>query len=91
MKLKIFGREYRVEGGEVSPDYMKRVAEYVDSKISALSNSSQILRYAQNDREGIAILAALNIADELFQEHELNEQGKASVERTIALLEEGLS
>jgi len=83
-KLKIFGKEYTIEGEDVSPDYMRKVAGYVDSKIGELSQSSQ-------SSFDIVVLAALNIADELFQERESHNEEKLIIERTIALLEDGLS
>jgi len=61
VKVKIYGEEYCVRGF-ASIDHIKKVAEYVDKKIADLSNSRANLSTTQ-----IAVLAALNITDELFQ------------------------
>lgn len=59
--VKIFGEEYTMRGN-ASPDYMKRVAHYVDEKMRVVGQV--------NNRLGInkvAVLTAINLADELFQ------------------------
>lgn len=81
--LKIFGREYNIKG-DVSSSYMEEVACYVDSKFHELANTC-------TSSLDMAILAALNIADELFQERELQNKTSISLKRSIALLEVGLS
>ncbi|MCK4353325.1 cell division protein ZapA [candidate division WOR-3 bacterium] len=82
-KLKIFGKDYWIKG-KVTPEYMQEVADYVNSKFKELSISHKSLL-------DVAILAALNIADELFQKRELNKKIYIRVEHSIALLEKGLS
>ena len=63
-KVEIFGQEYRIRGvGD--PQYIHKIAGYVDKKMREIAHSSGILSQAR-----IAILAALNIADELHQERE---------------------
>ena len=59
--VKIYGEEYTMRGNS-SPDYMKRVAYYVDEKMKQVGQV--------NSRLGInkvAVLTAINLADELFR------------------------
>jgi cell division protein ZapA len=59
--VKIYGEEYTMRG-PASPDYMKRIAHYVDEKMRITGQS--------NNRLGInkiAVLTAINLADELFR------------------------
>lgn len=63
-KVEIFGQEYKIKGvGD--PQYIHRIAGYVDKKMREIAHSSGIMSQSR-----IAILAALNIADELHQEKE---------------------
>ena len=60
-KVKIYGRDYYVKGS-ASSDYIKEVAAYVDEKMTDLSSKNASLSMSK-----IAVLAALNITDELFR------------------------
>jgi len=64
IKVDIFGKTYTLKGD------VEKIADYVDQKMRALSTNSAIV-----DSSKIAILTALNIADELFKTKEelLNE------------------
>jgi cell division protein ZapA len=60
VKVNIYGDEYPIRGfGE--PEYIIRVADYVDRKMREIASRS---KYKSPDK--IAILTALNIAGELF-------------------------
>ncbi|MDI3540468.1 Cell division protein ZapA [Koleobacter methoxysyntrophicus] len=61
VKVTINGEEYYMKGS-VSPEYMKKIADYVDKKMTKLSESNPYLSFSK-----IAVLAALNITDELFK------------------------
>ena len=65
VKVKIYGEDYYVRGSAPS-DYIKKVAAYLDQKIAELSESHSHLSTTR-----MAVLAALNITDELFR---LNEE-----------------
>ena len=58
--LEIFGQAYAVRGGE-DPGYVEKLAAYVDEQMKEVSRSSGAV-----DSLRIAVLAALNIADERF-------------------------
>lgn len=60
VKVLIHGQEYpiRARGDD---EYIKRVAKYVDERMSLIEEQTSV-----NSPARLAILAALNIADELF-------------------------
>jgi len=58
--IEIFGKIYTVKG-EKDPEYVRKVAEYVDRKMREISQVTETVSTSR-----IAILASLNIADELF-------------------------
>ena len=79
LSVTIFGSEYKIKGAD--PDYIQTVAAYVDGKMRELER-----RLATGTPTKIAILASLNIADELFRERA--ERGRLDIElasRTKAL------
>ncbi|MGE5417383.1 MAG: cell division protein ZapA [Acidobacteriota bacterium] len=57
--VNIFGDEYIVRGAE-DPDYIEMLAAYVDRKMRSIQGKSPGLADTK-----IAVLAALNLADEL--------------------------
>jgi cell division protein ZapA len=73
--VEIFGREYKIKGF-ADEKYIVKVAKYVDGKMKELSKNSSL---SSGDR--LAILAALNIADELFR-------GKEEASETFSLIEQ---
>jgi len=58
--VKIYGEEHTMRG-PASPEYMKRVAHYVDEKMRQIGQSNSRLGISK-----IAVLTAINLADELF-------------------------
>ncbi len=81
-KVEIFGQEYKIKGAG-DPGYIHRIAGYVDSKMREIAHSSGIMSQSR-----IAILAALNIADELYQEREGREKVKEELDVQAARLSE---
>lgn len=78
--VAIFGRTYKVRADE-DGSYIEELARYVDTKMRTLAESS-----GTSDPLKIAVLAALNIADEFFK----LEQGQKSGEAEIAATTEEL-
>ncbi|TGN17707.1 cell division protein ZapA [Leptospira idonii] len=87
---QIFGESYTIVG-EASPKYISQVADYVEERLKEISSS-----LPNASKTKVAVLCALNLADELFQ---LREKGLASEEtkeiedrtkKIISLLEEGI-
>jgi cell division protein ZapA len=64
--VEIHGHRYPVRSG-LDPAYVARLATYVDEKIRAAADSTPT-----GDTLRLAVLAALNIADELFRCRESN-------------------
>ena len=60
-KVEIMGKVYTLKG-DVDPEYMGTLAKYVDVKLKDLKALS-----ADIDNTKLALLVALNLADELFQ------------------------
>jgi cell division protein ZapA len=59
--VEIFGQDYAVRGGD-DPEYVESLAAFVDAQMKEVSRGSGAV-----DSLRIAILAALNIADERFR------------------------
>src|SRR5688500_11663252 len=79
LSVTIFGSEYKIKGAD--PDYIQNVAAYVDGKMRELER-----RLAAGTPTRIAILASLNIADELFRERaERDRLDKELADRAKAL------
>lgn len=64
IRVSIFGRDYNVRGGS-DDEYIRMLAEHVDSVMRDIADKSGTLSSGR-----IAILAALNIADEMFKERQ---------------------
>lgn len=86
--VEIFGREYKIRG-HADKNYIREMAKYVDDKMKELASSASV---PSQDR--LAILVALNIADELFQERAKSSETISAVEQRanqlITLLDESL-
>ena len=68
VRVNIYGREYSIRG-EGDPSYVTEIAHYVDMKMRQMTDNITMASSAK-----VAILAALNITDELFQkDRQLNE------------------
>jgi cell division protein ZapA len=63
-RVEIYDQHYQIKGG-IEPEYVKQLAAYVDSKMRDIAHGSKTV-----DSLKVAVLAALNIVDELFQERE---------------------
>jgi len=57
--VRIFGNEYKIKG-DSSPEYIKKIADYVDLKMKELKEIG-------TSTDKIPILVALSIADEYFK------------------------
>jgi len=57
VRVEIFDQAYNLRGSD--PDYILKLAEYVDAKMRAVAEQTHTV-----DTVRVAVLAALNIADE---------------------------
>ncbi len=71
--VRIFGSEYPLSGVQ-DPRHVEELARYVDAKMTDISKSSGVLSSGK-----IAVLAVLNIADELFKLRARHEALKETV------------
>jgi cell division protein ZapA len=74
--VEIFGQDYAVRGGD-DPGYVEKLAAFVDERMKETSRTSGAV-----DSLRIAVLAALNIADECF--HLRDEAGDAEARSQVA-------
>ncbi len=82
--VEIFGKVYTVRGDK-DPDYVRKVAEYVDRKMREISQVTDTVSTSR-----IAILASLNIADELMTLLEDAEQLKSRLGELTRKVESSL-
>jgi len=68
IRVNIFGSEYVLKASE-NEEYIINIAKYVDEKMRLIDKSNNI-----NSKSKVAILAALNIAEELIQERDYREK-----------------
>jgi cell division protein ZapA len=99
VKIEIFDQFYNINTDQ-GPEYLQELGDYVDSRMRAVSAAARTV-----DSLKVAVLAALNIADELFtlrKQHEETEgplrqrreelEGplRERVERCVLLVEKAL-
>ena len=58
-EVEIYGESY-IMRGDASPEYMKMLATYIDKKMKHIASRQPLLPISK-----VAVLVALNVADEL--------------------------
>ncbi len=61
IRVEIYDQQYHMRG-ELDPEYIRRLAQYLDGKMRVIAERSHTV-----DSLRVAVLAALNIADEYHQ------------------------
>ena len=61
IEVTIYGQNYTILG-DATPDYMHKLAKYVDTKMREITKQTATVSSAK-----VAILTALNLANEIFQ------------------------
>lgn len=84
-RVVIFGEEYRV-GGEASGAPVSDLAAYVEQKIKEVRRQGSTV-----DPKRLAVLASLNLADELFRERALSSAVTAAVRERAAKMDARLA
>jgi cell division protein ZapA len=79
-EVEIFGATYNVRGNSDS-EYLQEVARLVDRKMREIAR-----HVATGDATKIAILAALNLADELCNNKKRQEGERVEIEEKVAVL-----
>jgi cell division protein ZapA len=72
-EVEIFGERYTLRATD-SQEYLLRVAEYVDGKFCEVAKESPTLAPGK-----VAVLASINIADELFKREDAKRQAEQKV------------
>ena len=89
VQISIFGQEYFVKA-PADPDYIKKIAEYLDEKMREVQSGFSTTQSSTR----IAILAGMNITDELFNFRQSGESENTEVEQKLSslieLIEESL-
>tara|TARA_B100000427_G_scaffold243723_1_gene206702 strand:- start:123 stop:413 length:291 start_codon:yes stop_codon:yes gene_type:complete len=81
VQISIFGQEYSVKA-PADPDYIKKIAEYLDDKMREVQSGFSTTQSSTR----IAILAGMNITDELFTARQSDESDSTEVEEKISSL-----
>jgi cell division protein ZapA len=88
VKIEIYDQVYSVQA-DGNEDYLNDLAAYVDSKMRTVAEAARTV-----DSLKVAVLAALNIADEMFtlkqRQEKLEGPLRKRVEKCVALVEKAL-
>jgi len=88
VKIEIYGQAYNVQADE-NEAYLKELAAYVDAKMRTVAEATRTV-----DSVRVAVLAALNIADELHtirrRQDALDGPLQKRVEKCVAMVEKAL-
>jgi len=88
VKIEIYDQSYNVNA-DGNEEYLKELAAYVDGKMRSIAESTRMV-----DSLKVAVLAALNIADETFtlrqRQQELDGPLRKRVEKCVAMVEKAL-
>jgi cell division protein ZapA len=82
IEIEVFGNKYRIcVKGEENEKYIGQLTAYIDQKMHEVASKSR-----SSDVAKISLLAALNIADELFVSENKIEQLRVALDRLEAEL-----
>jgi cell division protein ZapA len=88
VKIEIYDQVYNVNA-EQNEEYLTEIAAYVDGKMRTAALAARTV-----DSLKVAVLAALNIADEMFalrkREQEIEGPLRKRVEKCVAMVEKAL-
>ncbi len=86
IRVSIFGEEYPLRAeGEADTEYMTRVADHVDRAMRKIADRSPSM-----PTNKVAILAALNITDEMFSSQRETERKSIALQTRAHMLREKL-
>jgi cell division protein ZapA len=83
VRVEIFDQAYNLRGSD--PEYILKLAEYVDSKMRAVAEATNTI-----DTVRLAVLAALNIADEYHLLKKRQDLGATDYQKRAHLLADAL-
>ena len=89
VRVQIYGKEYEMDPGGLTPLEASQLASYVDAKMREIADKLRVV-----DTQKIAVLAALNIAFELSQQNSkkehLSEEDEVRLKGMIATLDKAI-
>ena len=77
IKVMIYDQEYRVRG-DMDEEYIQKLGSFVDAKMRAIAGRTRTV-----DSLRVAVLAALNIADEYHQAKAKYEEGSKRLDEKV--------
>ena len=83
VRVEIFDQAYNLRGSD--PEYILKLAEYVDAKMRAVAEATNTI-----DTVRLAVLAALNIADEFHLLKRTKDNGASDYQQRAHLLANAL-
>jgi cell division protein ZapA len=83
VRVEIFDQVYNLRGSD--PEYILKLAEYVDGKMRAVAEATNTI-----DTVRLAVLAALNIADEHHLLQRMVDSGSTDYQKRAHLLADAL-
>src|ERR1700732_611250 len=88
VKIEIYDQSYNVNADQ-NEEYLKELAAYVDGKMRSIAEATKMV-----DSLKVAVLAALNIADEMFtlrqRQQDIEGPLRKRVEKCVAMVEKAL-
>jgi cell division protein ZapA len=88
VKIQIYDQSYNVNA-DGNEEYLHELAAYLDGKMRSIAESTHMV-----DSLKVAVLAALNIADEMFQtrkrQQEIEGPLRQRVENCVSMVEKAL-
>jgi cell division protein ZapA len=88
VKIEIYDQSYSVSADQ-NEEYLHELAAYVDGKMREVAEATRIV-----DSLKVSVLAALNIADELFslraRQNDIDAPLRERVEKCVGLVEKAL-
>lgn len=82
IRVNIFGKDYELDPGSLTPLEASQLASYVDQKMKEIADNLRLV-----DTQKIAVLAALNIAFELGSKKNTPELSPGDENRLTALVD----
>jgi cell division protein ZapA len=84
VQVQIAGQTLAIRSDE-GPEYVQALADFVDAQVRELTTGRKT-----TSPQRVALLAAMQIADELFREKDLHARFRAKVEARLRALEQSL-
>ena len=84
VRVEIYDQSYEIRG-KLDPVYLETLARFVDAKMESITDQGEVV-----DSLRVAVLAALNIADDYFQLKAKHENQTTRVNRKASQINDAL-